>query len=116
MPKRKLTCHCEGVEAQVEVPKTGFEKIMICKFSIWKRKAYKIGIACPKEFKKINFSKSRKSSGSNTIFYSKWIFSVVVRWCRSIQWNAIKDDQFFSLFRPTKTDFNIKQKELFQVF
>ena len=24
---KKLTCHCGGVEAQVEVPETGFKKI-----------------------------------------------------------------------------------------
>ncbi len=27
MSKKKLTCHCGGVEGQVEVPETGFEKL-----------------------------------------------------------------------------------------
>ena len=27
MSKRKLSCHCGGVEGQVEVPENGFEKI-----------------------------------------------------------------------------------------
>ena len=50
MSKKKLTCHCGGVEGQVEVPETGFEKIMRCNCSICKRKGYIIGIAGPNDF------------------------------------------------------------------
>ena len=50
MPKRKLTCHCGGVEAQVEMPDKGFKKIMRCNCSICKRKGYIIGVAGPKDF------------------------------------------------------------------
>ena len=51
MSKKKLTCHCGGVEGQVEVPETGFEKIMRCNCSICKRKGYIIGVAGPNDFK-----------------------------------------------------------------
>ena len=50
MSKRKLSCHCGGVEGQVEVPETGFEKIMRCNCSICKRKGYIIGVAGPNDF------------------------------------------------------------------
>jgi len=50
MSKKKLTCHCGGVEGQVEVPETGFEKIMRCNCSICKRKGYIIGVAGPNDF------------------------------------------------------------------
>ncbi len=50
MSKRKLSCHCGGVEGQVEVPETGFEKIMRCNCSIWKRKGYIMGVAGPNDF------------------------------------------------------------------
>ena len=36
--KKKLTCHCGGVEAEVDVPEKGFEKIMRCNCSICKKK------------------------------------------------------------------------------
>ena len=38
MPKKKLSCHCGGVEAKVNVLENGFKKIMRCNCSICKRK------------------------------------------------------------------------------
>ena len=40
---KKLTCHCGGVEAEVNVPDEGFKKIMRCNCSLCKRKGYIIG-------------------------------------------------------------------------
>ena len=51
MPKKKLSCHCGGVEGQVEIPETGFKKIMRCNCSICKRKGYIIAVAGPNDFK-----------------------------------------------------------------
>tara|TARA_Y100000590_G_scaffold112696_1_gene128518 strand:+ start:515 stop:886 length:372 start_codon:yes stop_codon:yes gene_type:complete len=51
MSKKKLTCHCKGVEAEVEVPESGFKKIMRCNCSICKRKGYIIGVTGPDDFK-----------------------------------------------------------------
>ena len=48
---KKLTCHCGGVEAEVNVPEKGFEKIMRCNCSICKRKGYIIGVIGPEDFK-----------------------------------------------------------------
>ena len=36
--KKKLTCHCGGIEAEVNIPENGFEKIMRCNCSICKKK------------------------------------------------------------------------------
>ena len=47
----KLTCHCGGVEAEVNIPENGFEKIMRCNCSICKRKGYIIGVVGPDDFK-----------------------------------------------------------------
>ena len=41
---KKLTCHCGGIEAEVNVPVNGFEKVMRCNCSICKRKGYIIGV------------------------------------------------------------------------
>ena len=41
---KKLTCHCGGVEAEVQVPQDGFKKVMRCNCSLCKRKGYIIGI------------------------------------------------------------------------
>ena len=60
MSKRKLSCHCGGVEGQVEVPETGFEKIMRCNCSICKRKGYIIGVAGPNDFEIIKGEKLLK--------------------------------------------------------
>ena len=40
---KKLTCHCGGVEAEVNVPDEGFKKIMRSNCSLCKRKGYIIG-------------------------------------------------------------------------
>ena len=40
---KKLTCHCGGIQAEVNVPENGFEKVMRCNCSICKRKGYIIG-------------------------------------------------------------------------
>ena len=48
---KKLTCHCGGVEAEVNVPEKGFEKVMRCNCSICKRKGYIIGVIGPDDFK-----------------------------------------------------------------
>ena len=48
---KKLTCHCGGVEAQVEVPEAGFKKIMRCNCSLCKRKGYIIGVVGPNDSK-----------------------------------------------------------------
>ena len=47
---KKLTCHCGGVEAEVNVPEKGFQKIMRCNCSICKRKGYIIGVLGPDDF------------------------------------------------------------------
>jgi len=48
---KKLTCHCGTIEAEVNVPEKGFEKIMRCNCSICKRKGYIIGVIGPDDFK-----------------------------------------------------------------
>ena len=50
---KKLTCHCEAVVAEVNVPEKGFEKVMRCNCSICKRKGYIIGVVGPDDFKMI---------------------------------------------------------------
>ena len=42
--KKKLTCHCGGVEAEINIPKTGIEKLMRCNCTLCKRKGYIIGV------------------------------------------------------------------------
>ena len=42
--KKKLTCHCGGVEAEVNIPETGIEKLMRCNCTLCKRKGYIIGV------------------------------------------------------------------------
>ena len=49
--KKKLTCHCGGVEAEVQVPEDGFKKIMRCNCSLCKRKGYIIGVIGPDDLK-----------------------------------------------------------------
>jgi len=48
---KKLTCHCGAIEAEVNVPEKGFEKIMRCNCSICKRKGYIIGVIGSDDFK-----------------------------------------------------------------
>jgi hypothetical protein len=35
---KKLTCHCENVEVEVNIPEAGFPKLMRCNCSLCKRK------------------------------------------------------------------------------
>ena len=35
---KKLTCHCENVELEVNIPEAGFSKLMRCNCSLCKRK------------------------------------------------------------------------------
>ena len=37
---KKLTCHCGGVEAEVNVPETGFEKSCVQLFSLQKKRIH----------------------------------------------------------------------------
>ena len=60
MSKKKLTCHCKGVEAEVEVPESGFKKIMRCNCSLCKRKGYIIGVIGENDFKLIKGEKILK--------------------------------------------------------
>ena len=48
---KKLTCHCGGVEIQVTLPETGFEKLMRCNCSLCKRRGYIMTPVDPKNFK-----------------------------------------------------------------
>ena len=50
---KKLTCHCEGVEIQVKLPETGFEKLMRCNCSLCKRRGYIMTPVNPENFKLI---------------------------------------------------------------
>tara|TARA_B000000460_G_C21251430_1_gene279284 strand:- start:64 stop:435 length:372 start_codon:yes stop_codon:yes gene_type:complete len=36
--KKKITCHCESVELEVNIPDEGFKKLMRCNCSLCKRK------------------------------------------------------------------------------
>ena len=47
---KKLTCHCGGVEIQVKLPETGFEKLMRCNCSLCKRRGYIMTPVDPKNF------------------------------------------------------------------
>ena len=48
---KKLTCHCGGVEIQVKLPETGFEKLMRCNCSLCKRRGYIMTPVNPENFK-----------------------------------------------------------------
>ena len=48
---KKLTCHCGGVEIQVNIPEEGFKKLMRCNCSLCKRKGYIIGVIGPDDLK-----------------------------------------------------------------
>ena len=50
---KKLTCHCGGVEIQVKLPETGFEKLMRCNCSLCKRRGYIMTPISPENFKLI---------------------------------------------------------------
>ena len=51
--KKKLNCHCGSIEAEVEVPEKGIEKVLRCNCSICKKKGYIIGVLGPNDFKLI---------------------------------------------------------------
>ena len=48
---KKLTCHCGEVEAEVKLPKNGFETLARCNCSICKRKGYIMTPVIPENFK-----------------------------------------------------------------
>ena len=48
---KKLKCHCGNVEAEVNIPENGIEKIMRCNCSICKKKGYVIGVLGENDFK-----------------------------------------------------------------
>ena len=48
---KKLTCHCGGVEAEIELTEKGFEKFVRCNCSICKRKGYIMTPIIPENFK-----------------------------------------------------------------
>jgi len=48
---KKLKCHCGNVEAEVNIPDNGIEKIMRCNCSICKKKGYVIGVLGENDFK-----------------------------------------------------------------
>ena len=48
--KKKLTCHCGGVEAEIKIPETGIEKLMRCNCTLCKRKGYIIGVLGENDF------------------------------------------------------------------
>ena len=50
MKFKKLTCHCGGVEAEVKIPESRYEKLMRCNCSLCKRKGYIIGVIGPDDF------------------------------------------------------------------
>ena len=48
---KKLTCHCGGVEAEIKLAESGFEKLVRCNCSICKRKGYIMTPVNPDNFK-----------------------------------------------------------------
>ena len=48
---KKLTCHCGGIEAEVNVPENGFDKILRCNCSICKRKGYVMSMVTEDDLK-----------------------------------------------------------------
>jgi len=48
---KKLTCHCGGVEAEVKLPESGFEKLLRCNCSICKRKGFIMSFVGPDDLK-----------------------------------------------------------------
>ena len=47
---KKLTCHCGGIEAEVNVPEN-FEKVIRCNCSICKRKGYVMSMVAENDLK-----------------------------------------------------------------
>ena len=48
---KKLTCHCGGVEIDVKLPESGFEKLIRCNCSLCKRKGYIMTMVGPDDVK-----------------------------------------------------------------
>ena len=57
---KKLTCHCGGVEIQVNIPEQGFKKLMRCNCSLCKRKGYIIGMIGSDDLKIVKAEKLLK--------------------------------------------------------
>ena len=57
---KKLKCHCGNVEAEVNIPENGIEKIMRCNCSICKKKGYVIGVLGENDFKLVKGEDSLK--------------------------------------------------------
>ena len=57
---KKLKCHCGNVEAEVNIPDNGIEKIMRCNCSICKKKGYVIGVLGENDFKLVKGEDSLK--------------------------------------------------------
>ena len=55
--KKKLTCHCGGFEAEVNIPEKGIEKVMRCNCTLCKRKGYVIGVLGENDFKIISVAR-----------------------------------------------------------
>ena len=68
---RKLTCHCGGVEGQVEVPKLGFKKVMIKRTEVLR----------PRVFLKMSVIKPKKKAYINKLItvVSSFIFKIKKR-------------------------------------
>ena len=63
---KKLKCHCGNVEAEVNIPDNGIEKIMRCNCSICKKKGYVIGVLGENDFKLTKGEDSLKLYQFNT--------------------------------------------------
>tara|TARA_Y100001970_G_C14049914_1_gene758384 strand:+ start:330 stop:698 length:369 start_codon:yes stop_codon:yes gene_type:complete len=48
---KKLTCHCAGVEIEVKLPESGFDKLIRCNCSLCKRKGYIMTFVGPENLK-----------------------------------------------------------------
>ena len=57
---KKLTCHCGGVEAEVNVPEK-FEKVIRCNCSICKRKGYVMSMISENDLKHQNIVVDKSS-------------------------------------------------------
>ena len=47
---KKLTCHCKQVEAEINLPQTGFSKLIKCNCSICKRKGATMSMGKNEDF------------------------------------------------------------------
>ena len=65
---KKLSCHCGGVEIQVKLPESGFEKLMRCNCSLCKRRGYIMTPVNPENFKYSFLTFKKQTSVSFIIF------------------------------------------------